>query len=83
MADSRKEQWRVINEISDRVGDVKESARKALYDMRKSMPRATSLGLEALKQMCEEFSALGARRGDEHEPFPSSVPRAPQEVPRH
>ena len=26
MADSRKEQWRVINELSDRVGDVKESA---------------------------------------------------------
>mmetsp|Transcript_5614 Transcript_5614/g.14021 ORF Transcript_5614/g.14021 Transcript_5614/m.14021 type:complete len:1287 (-) Transcript_5614:183-4043(-) len=51
MADSRKEQWRSINEISDKVGDAKEASRKALYDMRKSMPRATSLGLDALKQI--------------------------------
>ena len=42
MADSRKEQWCAISEIADRVGDAKEASRKALYDMRKSMPRATS-----------------------------------------
>ena len=51
MADSRKEQWRAINEIADRVGDAKEASRKALYDMRKSMPRATSQVLNALKQI--------------------------------
>lgn len=51
MADSRKEQWRSINEVSDKVHDAKEASRKALYDMRKYMPRATSLGLDALKQI--------------------------------
>jgi len=51
MADSRKEQWRSINEISDKVQDAKEASRKSLYDMRKSMPRATSQGLDALKQI--------------------------------
>ena len=51
MADSRKEQWRSINELSDKVQDAKETSRRSLYDMRKSMPRATSQGLEALKQI--------------------------------
>eukprot|EP00581_Thalassiosira_minuscula_P013662 CAMPEP_0183727262 /NCGR_PEP_ID=MMETSP0737-20130205/25262_1 /TAXON_ID=385413 /ORGANISM="Thalassiosira miniscula, Strain CCMP1093" /LENGTH=1291 /DNA_ID=CAMNT_0025958855 /DNA_START=198 /DNA_END=4073 /DNA_ORIENTATION=- len=51
MADSRKEQWRAINEIADKVADAKEASRRALYNMRKSMPRATSLGLDALKQI--------------------------------
>lgn len=51
MADSRKEQWRSINEISDRVQEAREASRKALFDMRKSMPRATSMGLDALKHI--------------------------------
>eukprot|EP00956_Cyclotella_meneghiniana_P043716 scaffold284506_cov89-Cyclotella_meneghiniana.AAC.1 len=51
MADSRKEQWRSINEISDKVQEAREASRKALYDMRKSMPRATSMGLDALKHI--------------------------------
>ena len=51
MADSRKEQWRSINELSDKVHDAKETSRRALYDMRKSMPRATSQGLDALKKI--------------------------------
>ena len=60
MADSRKEQWRAINEIADRVGDAKEASRKALYDMCNSMPRATSQGLHALKQIvASEGLAVG------------------------
>ena len=51
MADSRKEQWRSINEISDKVSEARDASRKALYDMRKSMPRATSMGLDALKHI--------------------------------
>lgn len=51
MADSRKEQWRSINELSDKVSEAREASRKALYDMRKSMPRATSMGLDALKHI--------------------------------
>lgn len=51
MADSRKEQWRSINELSGKVNDAKESSRKALFDVRKSMPRATAQGLDALKQI--------------------------------
>lgn len=51
MADSRKEQWRSINEISDKVQEAREASRKAMFDMRKSMPRATSMGLDALKHI--------------------------------
>eukprot|EP01082_Thalassiosira_pseudonana_P006049 g5626.t1 g5626 contig2:932052-935830(-) len=51
MADSRKEQWRTINELSDKVSEARETSRKALYDMKKSMPRATSMGLDALKHI--------------------------------
>ena len=51
MADSRKEQWRSINELSDQVQEAREASHKALYDMRKSMPRATSMGLDALKHI--------------------------------
>ena len=50
-ADSRKEQWRSINELSDRVTEAREASRKSMYDMRKSMPRATSMGLDALKHI--------------------------------
>ena len=60
MANSRKEQSRAINEIADRVGDAKEASRKAMYDMRKSMSRATSQGLDALKQIvASEELAVG------------------------
>lgn len=54
MADSRKEQWWAISELADKVGEAKEGSRRALYDMRKSMPRATSQGLEALRQIVVE-----------------------------
>ena len=60
MADSRKKQWRIINEIVDRVGDAKEASWKALYDIHKSMPRATSQGLDTLKQIvASEGLAIG------------------------
>ncbi|KAL3823137.1 hypothetical protein ACHAXA_010393 [Cyclostephanos tholiformis] len=51
MADSRKDQWRGINELSGKVNDAREASRRALYDVRKSMPRATSQGLDALRQI--------------------------------
>ena len=42
------------------MGDAKEASRKALYDMCKSMPRATSQGLPALKQIvASEGLAVG------------------------
>ena len=51
MADSRKEQWRGISELSGKVNDASEASRRAMYDVRKSMPRATSQGLDALRQI--------------------------------
>lgn len=54
MAESRKEQWRSMNELSDKVSEAKENSRRALYEMRKSMPRATSQGLDALKNIVAE-----------------------------
>ena len=38
LADARKEQWRAINELADKVGEAKEGSRRALYDMRKVNP---------------------------------------------
>jgi structural maintenance of chromosome 3 (chondroitin sulfate proteoglycan 6) len=60
MAESRKDQWRSIHELSDKVTEARESSRKALFDMRKSMPRATSMGLDALKHIVvQEKLAVG------------------------
>jgi len=51
MADSRKEQWRSISELSDKVTEAKEASRRALHDMKRSMPFATATGLDALKHI--------------------------------
>mmetsp|Transcript_849 Transcript_849/g.1833 ORF Transcript_849/g.1833 Transcript_849/m.1833 type:complete len:1275 (-) Transcript_849:125-3949(-) len=62
MADARKAQWKSLTDLSDKVSEARESSRKALYDMRKSMPRATSMGLDALKHIVmQEKLAVGVQ----------------------
>ncbi len=51
MADSCKEQGRGISELSSKVKDAQESSCRAMYDVCKSMPRATSQGVDTLKQI--------------------------------
>ena len=51
MADSRKDQWRAISELSDTVTEAKEASRRALHDVKRSMPFATATGLDALKHI--------------------------------
>ena len=46
--DLRKEQWRICDELSEKVKEARESVQRSLSNVRKSMPRATAMGLQAL-----------------------------------
>lgn len=63
MAETRKEQWRSLEELSERVNEARDNARKALSDIRKVMPRATSQGLDALTSIVEQE---GIRVGEQY-----------------
>lgn len=54
MAEKRKSQWGALSELSAQVTDAKESARRAYSSMRKSMPRNTAMGLDALDRVIRE-----------------------------
>ena len=51
MAGSHNEQWHGISELSGKVNDAQELSRRAMYNVCKSMPHATSQGLDTLKQI--------------------------------
>jgi structural maintenance of chromosome 3 (chondroitin sulfate proteoglycan 6) len=51
--DVRKDQWRRSEELLEQVKESRENAQRAQSDLRKVMPRATSLGLEALQNIVE------------------------------
>lgn len=52
--DTLKEEWRKAEEQRDEVRQHREAYHRAISDARKSTPRATSLGLEALNTIVEE-----------------------------
>lgn len=51
--DTRKEQWRKCDELSEKVKEAKESVQRSLSGVRKSMPRATAMGLQALESIVQ------------------------------
>lgn len=51
--DERKEDWRKTEELREQVREARENFHRAASDMRKVMPRATAMGLEALKTIVE------------------------------
>uniref|UniRef100_A0A7S4I268 Structural maintenance of chromosomes protein n=1 Tax=Odontella aurita TaxID=265563 RepID=A0A7S4I268_9STRA len=62
-AERRKEMWRSNEELEEKSREARENARRALSDMRKIMPRATSLGLDALTGVVERE---GIRVGEQY-----------------
>ena len=50
----RKEQWRKSDELHEKLKDARENAHRALSDLRKVMPRATAMGLDALTRIVKE-----------------------------
>jgi structural maintenance of chromosome 3 (chondroitin sulfate proteoglycan 6) len=52
--DNRKEQWRKCEELRERVKEFQESFHHCKFNLRKVMPRATSMGLEALPNIVRQ-----------------------------
>lgn len=52
--DKRKEQWRKSEELRERVKECRDTLHQCHSNIRKVMPRATSLGLEALRNVVHE-----------------------------
>lgn len=52
--DQRKEEWRKTEELREQVREMREQHGRAAFELRKTMPRATSQGLEALKTIVEQ-----------------------------
>eukprot|EP00592_Proboscia_alata_P015632 CAMPEP_0194394964 /NCGR_PEP_ID=MMETSP0174-20130528/124151_1 /TAXON_ID=216777 /ORGANISM="Proboscia alata, Strain PI-D3" /LENGTH=1044 /DNA_ID=CAMNT_0039190829 /DNA_START=603 /DNA_END=3737 /DNA_ORIENTATION=- len=54
LAEERKNKWRDLEDLNDKIHDTKEDTRKHESDLRKIMPRATALGLDALSRIVAE-----------------------------
>lgn len=52
--DQRKEQWRKSEELRERVKETRDFLHQSKSNLRKVMPRATSLGLEALQNVVRQ-----------------------------
>lgn len=54
LADERKEKWRVLENLQDRISDQKSALEKSERDLRFSMPRNVATGLDALARLVKE-----------------------------
>ena len=54
MAETRKLQWRVLDDLTDKISEARDNKNKSLSALQKSMPRATSQGLDALTRIVAE-----------------------------
>jgi structural maintenance of chromosome 3 (chondroitin sulfate proteoglycan 6) len=52
--DNRKTQWRKCEELRERVKEFRENFQQCKFNLRKIMPRATSMGLEALPNIVRQ-----------------------------
>jgi len=52
--DQRKESWRQAETLRDTVRQVRDDFHKSVADRHKTMPRATRMGLQALKKIVQE-----------------------------
>ena len=59
--ENRKQDWRKMEELQESVREAREVLHSSLSDTKKVMPRATAMGLEALKTIVEQ-EGLRARR---------------------
>jgi structural maintenance of chromosome 3 (chondroitin sulfate proteoglycan 6) len=58
-AEDRRERWRAIEDVADKLVIEKEAQARADGDLRKAMPRATASGLDALADMVEKDNIKG------------------------
>jgi len=54
MAETRKSQWAEYDELSAQIGEARDATRRAQSALRKVTPRATNMGLEALRRIVQE-----------------------------
>ena len=54
MAETRKLRWRVLDDLTDKLSEARNNKNKSRSTLRKSMPRATSQGLDALTRIVSE-----------------------------
>jgi len=54
MAETRKSQWAEYDELSAHISEARDMARGAQSALRKVTPRATNMGLEALRRIVQE-----------------------------
>jgi structural maintenance of chromosome 3 (chondroitin sulfate proteoglycan 6) len=54
LMDVRKHSWRQAEELQEHLKEARETLNKAVSDVRKSMPRATAMGLKALHNIVEQ-----------------------------
>eukprot|EP00980_Cylindrotheca_fusiformis_P008943 scaffold1909_cov130-Cylindrotheca_fusiformis.AAC.10 len=54
LMDSRKHTWRKAEELQERLKENRDHMQKCISDVRKSMPRATAMGLKALQRIVQE-----------------------------
>ena len=52
--DARKEEWRKSQELSEQLREAREDYQRARSGTRKTMPRATAMGLDALNNIVEQ-----------------------------
>lgn len=52
--DARKEEYRKLEELHDVVREARERHKQAVFDTRKTMPKAAALGIEALNSIVEQ-----------------------------
>lgn len=63
MAENRKNQWRALDEFSEGVTEARDTANTAFSTLRKVMPFATAMGLDALSRIVREERL---RMGDQY-----------------
>jgi structural maintenance of chromosome 3 (chondroitin sulfate proteoglycan 6) len=54
LQEARQEAWRTANELSDKVGEARDTFHRSRSNCRKSMPRNTAMGIDALKTIVEQ-----------------------------
>jgi len=59
LAEDRRVRWRDLEEIADKLHDSRDGLRRATQDLRKSMSRATGVGLENLARIVAEENVRG------------------------
>lgn len=54
LAEQRREIWRNLDELSEKLSDTREEHQKIQSSLRRSTPKATSMGLESLERIVQE-----------------------------